>query len=412
MEVLATLKSHTAHTPGSESGKRPDRRFVYCMVAVLVPALVYGGIILARYDGMPYLRGDCQYYYYTALSLWYDHDLDLENQLPPPLERHSDDVSLDRDGRLVPKHPIWFSIVSLPLIVSFGAPGALAVNLVQILLLLYLACRYASRFAARPAAATAVLLTGVTSFLPHYVWNFSPDIFTSLLLMAGLLALPADRTPKRARHFVAGLLLGLAAVTKFSLLLALLAIPLLCGRPLRRTLPALAAGLAVPVILSAILNAHLFGSPFVSSYDRIATIEHKSIVVHSQRSDFDLPLRTGAWRQLTDRKRGLMFTTPVTLVSLIGLYFLARRNRLVFFYLTATFLAFFIFFSKYRWWWASFHGNRFLMPIVVLATVPLAVLIDSTTRSLQGRRGRTKIASGEASPDPPPVGEQGHEEPG
>lgn len=405
------MTSHAAQIPGDKSGGQPDRRFIHCMVAVLVPALVYGGIVLSRYDGLPYLRGDCQYYYYTAVSLWYDHDLDLANQLPPPLQRHSDDVALDRGGRLVPKHPIWFSVVSLPSIIAFGAPGALAINLVQLLLLLYLACRYASRFAARPAAATAVLLTGVASFLPHYVWNFSPDIFASLLLIAGLLALPADRTPKRGRHFVAGLLLGVAAVTKFSLLLALPAIPLLCGRPLRRTLPALAAGLAVPVVLAAMLNAHLFGSPFVSSYDRIATIEHESIVVHSQRSDFDLPLRTGAWRQLTDRKRGLIFTTPVTLISLIGLFFLARRNRPVFFYLTATFLAFFVFFSKYRLWWASFYGNRFLMPIVILATVPLAVLIDSTMRSMQGRRGLAKITSGRVSPNPPPVGEQGHEEP-
>jgi hypothetical protein len=379
---------------------------------VLIPALVYGAIILARYDGLPYIRGDCQYYYYTAVSLWYDHDLDLENQLPPPLQRHSDDVAFDTNGRFVPKHPIWFSIVSLPSIIAFGAPGALMVNLVQLLLLLYLLCRYATRVAAAPAAAAAVVLTGVTSFLPHYVWNFSPDIFTSLLLIAGLLALPADRTPKRARHILAGLLLGLAAVTKYPLILALPAIPLLCGRPLRRMLPALGVGLAVPVVLTAMLNTHLFGSPFVTPYDRIATIGYDSVVLHSQRSDFDLSLKIGARRQLTDRNRGLVFATPVTLASLIGLWFLARGNRPVFLYLTITFVALFTFFSKYRWWGASFHGNRFLMPIVVLAAIPLAVLIESTTRFLRGQNDAFDIAAGEASPDPPPVGEQGHEEAG
>lgn len=36
-------------------------------IAVGVPTLVYLAVIAVQYDGRPYLRGDCQYYYYSAV---------------------------------------------------------------------------------------------------------------------------------------------------------------------------------------------------------------------------------------------------------------------------------------------------------------------------------------------------------
>lgn len=389
-----------------------DRYRLYvagCIAAVVLPSLVYAGIMLYGYDGLPYLRGDCQYYFYTAVSLWNDGDLDLSNQLPSPLSRHSGDVSLDLGGRLVPKHPIWFPLLALPFIVAFGPPGALAFNLCQLALLLYLTYHLAVRFARPPAASLAVILTGILSFLPHYVWNFSPDVFVTLLLVAGLVSLPSDRSPVLIRCFTAGLLFGFAVVSKYPLFLALPGVPLLVGRPFRRTLSAFAAGFVLPLVAWACLNVHLFGSPLVTPYDRIAVFQNDVTTVHSHRSDFDIPVWTGIRQQLFDRKLGLLFTTPVTLLALVGLPLLARRDRRAALYLGGTLLLIFLLFSKYQWWNASHRGNRFLMPIVVLATIPLAVLIDSTTRSLQGRRGLTKTASGGASPDPPRVREQRHE---
>ncbi len=176
---------------------------MFGVIAVAVPAIVYIAVILARYDGQPYLRGDCQYYYYTAISVSVDHDLDLGNQLPPPMKRHSDDLALDKRGRLVPKHPVWMSLAALPLILVLGAPGALFFNLIQLLTLIFLTFVFARRYASNPAAAVAVMLTGVTSFLPHYVWNFSPDVFVTTLLMAALVTLPEDRGPRLGRHFAA-----------------------------------------------------------------------------------------------------------------------------------------------------------------------------------------------------------------
>ncbi len=359
----------------------------FCLVAVAIPALVYIGVIVARYDGRPYLQGDCQYYFYTAVSLVEDRDVDLLNNLPAPLVRHSDDVSLDSRGRLVPKHPIWMAVFALPFVVAFGAPGALIFNFVQLVLLLFLVFRFTRRVASPQASALATAATGALSILPHYVWNFSPDIFSCLLLVGGLNALPADRSPGRLRHCLAGVLLGLAAVSKFSLFLALPGIPLLCGRPFRRSLPALALGFAAPLVCWCALNAHLFGSPFTTSYDRMARIEGDAVSVHSQRSDFGLPLLVGARAQIMDRAHGLLFTSPVTLLSLAGLFPLARKDRGAALYLLVTFVSVFLFFSTYELWAASHHGNRFLIPIIALAALPLACLIDWIAVRLRPFRG-------------------------
>jgi 4-amino-4-deoxy-L-arabinose transferase-like glycosyltransferase len=397
--------------PAIPSGvDRPRFRRAFGVMAVLVPAIVYIAVILARYDGQPYLRGDCQYYYYTAVSIMVDYDLDLGNQIPPPLERHSNDLAVDKRGRLVPKHPIWMSLAALPLILIAGEPGALLFNLIQLLALMLLTFSLARRYASEPAAAAAVMLTGVASFLPHYSWNFSPDVFVTTLLMAALVALPADRQPALGRHFGAGLLLGIVVVSKYSLFLALPGIPLLSGRPARRTLPTMAVGFAVPVILWAMLNIHFFGSPLVTSYDRMATIDEEISRVHSQRSDFDYPLWKGIRNQLLDPKRGLLLTTPITLVSFLGLWSLARRDRSIALYLAGTSVAIFLFFSKYRWWGASHYGSRFLMPLVIFAAVPLAVMIDSLVGWLKTRRGLEDRGVDRVSPDPPPVGEESHEE--
>ncbi len=167
----------------------------------------------------------------------------------------------------------------------------------------------------------------------------SPDVFSSLLLVAGLVALPSDRSPDTLRHGIAGFLFGLAAISKFSLFFALPALPLLCGRPFRKSLPALALGLLVSIVMFFALNLHLFGSPLTTSYDRMARIERDSIVVHSQRSDFGLSILEGARGQIMDRAHGLLFTSPITLLSLFGLYPLARRDKRAALYLIVTFLA-------------------------------------------------------------------------
>jgi hypothetical protein len=131
-------------------------------VAVLVPFLLYAAIVARGYDGVTYLRGDCNCCYLTALSLIRDGDLNLANQLDN-WRGHAHQVAWSKDGRVVLKHPIFLSIVSAP-IVEFGeTPGALVFNLFQFGALLAVLYRLAARVAAPVPAACAVALTGVAT---------------------------------------------------------------------------------------------------------------------------------------------------------------------------------------------------------------------------------------------------------
>jgi hypothetical protein len=375
----------TAHLDHTNPSPRP-RALVAAILAVALPALVYLGILLARYDGGPYLRGDCQYYYFTAISLWADGDLDLENQLPPPITRHSADVALDRRGRLVPKHPIWLALAAQPVIITFGAPGALLFNVAQLLLLLFLTYRLATRWASPAAAATSVAATGIASFIPHYVWNFSPDLFLSLLLIAALLILTMEPESSPVLAAIAGLLMGFAGLSKFPAFLAVPGVPLLVHRETRSRLLFFGAGLAMAIAVGGLLNLHLFGSPLTTSYDRIAVIHSDSVGLHTHRGDFDLPIWQGIRGQLLDSQHGLLLTSPITLLSLLGLPALARRDRRAALYVAGTSLAIFLFFSVYRLWSSSHFGNRFLFPLVILAALPLAAGVDRVAVWWRARR--------------------------
>jgi len=354
----------------------PSRRVIAGIVAVVVPAIVFLVIIGSGYDGKPFLRGDCPYYVAAATSIAEDGDLDLGNQLWQPWRAHNTNVALDRDGRFVPKHPLWMSVAALPLLLVFGDQGALIFNFLQLLLLCGLMFVLAGRVAGPWPSAVAVCLTATLSFLPHFAWNFSPDVFSSVLLLGTLVALPGDQEPNIGRHFLAGLLLGVATTAKPSFALAALALLLLLGRPLRRCLPAFVLGGLIPVALWMGMNQHLFNHPLVTPYDRIVHFTEAGIELHSNREDFTEPLWRGARDQIIRPGKGLLPTSPITVVSFLLLPLLWFRDRWWAVYVGATSLGIFLFYSTYAQWVTSHWGNRFLMPVVVLGVLPLAVALD------------------------------------
>lgn len=369
------------------------RRHRPTLLAVALPVALF--LAVAAWNaaaGKPLLRGDCPYYYATSLSLLQDGDLSLAGQISNS-SVHSGQISLDRFGRPVPKHPPLLALAALPFVAAGGETGVLVFNLLQLALLLVVVERLARRFASPWAAAAAVALTGVASFLPAYAWNFSPDVFATLLLTASLLALPAATAPAQDeesepgerrgdgspavtwRHAAAGVLFGLACVAKLATVLLAPAVLLLAGRRLR-SLAALAAGVALPLALYGLLNLHLFGSPTVTSYDRIVHREADGVRLHSTREDFHQPLGRGLAVQLLDQRRGLLWTAPLALVALAALPLLARRRPAAALAVAWTALVLLLFYARYDWWWTSEYGNRFLMPAVVLAALPLAALAE------------------------------------
>jgi hypothetical protein len=351
------------------------------LLPLLAPIVVYAAVIAHGYDGDPYLRGDCPYYYWTAISLARDHDLDLGNQLPGGLSRHFDAVALDRRGRAVPKHPIVLPLAALPFVALLGPPGALVFNLAQMAALVAVLYALTRRIADPLAASVAVALTATLSFLPHYVWNFSPDVFAALLLVAGIWALAPAAGPAAPawRDVLGGLALGTACMAKPLLVCTLPAWLLLALVPWPR-LARTAAGLAVPLAAWALLNVHLFGAPQVTAYDRIARLGEHDVETYSQRGDFSQPMAKGLKRQFRHPTQGLLHTSAITLVSWLGLPLLARRRPRLAAAVAAGTLSLILVLSTYVLWDSSHYGNRHLAAVVALAALPLAALLDAVFR--------------------------------
>jgi hypothetical protein len=277
---------------------------------------------------------------------------------------------------VVPKHPIAMALASLPFVGPLGRAGTLVFNVTVLLGLLGTLYALTRHAAAPVAAALAVALTGTLSFLPHYAWNFSPDLFATLALAGGFLALAADKAP-RWRDAVGGLLLGIACAAKPAFA-CLVPAALLLVMPWWRTRlwPAL-GGLAIPLAAMAALNVHLFGAPHVTAYDRIARLGEHGVETYTQRDDFRQPIVKGLRRQLRHPTQGLLATSTVTLVSWLGFAALVRRHRRLALAIAFGSAALILFFAGYQLWDSSHYGNRHLMPVVALAALPLGALLDA-----------------------------------
>ncbi len=363
-------------------------------LALVIAALLFFSVrVLLRYQPLTYLPGDCPYYAATAVSLLHDGDLDLRNQLRGGLLVHGTQIALGAGGAWYPKHPILMPVVAIPFLAAFGMPGFLVFNLIVLALLGFVMMRLA-RVCAPPGAAAAAafaLLTG--TFLRAYDYNFSPDLFATLILVTGLLALV------RGRDGLGGFLLGLGVATKLTHLFLVPLAPLYAAWCRgRRGAWRSVAGAAGPLLAVAAFNASLFGSPLVTSYDRnVETRDGKTATV-SHRGLFDGGLARGVAGELFDPRHGLLTTSPVLLLALPGLAILFRRRpkEAVLFLAAAEFLL--LFFATYRHWDASHYGNRFLMPVVAVAAAPLALTLEwMGQRALAALRRPGRLAVGEAA---------------
>jgi len=348
-------------------------------VALLV-LLLFGLLCFTQYRPLTYLVGDGPYYAETAVSLLYDRDLDLRNQLAGGFEVHGPQIALGADGAWYPKHPILLPVLALPFLLSFGLPGFLIFNLMVIAAVAAAMLRLARLHAPPGPAATAVLALLFGTFVRAYAYNLSPDLLATLFLTLGILAL------LRGRSFLSGLLLGTAMLGKLLLLVTLPAtLVFSAARGGARGGARHLMGLLPPLALLGLLNLWLFGSPFVTSYDRNASIAEGQIITTSHRSLFGDDFLAGLRGEMVDPRHGLLPTAPILLLAIPGTILLARRrgpDALLTGGLSALLI---LILASYRDWSASHYGNRFLMPVVALAAPSVALALGSLRAAVVDR---------------------------
>jgi hypothetical protein len=333
--------------------------------------VLFGSEGLRRYSPLGYLIGDGPYYAQTSVSLLYDGDLDLRNQLLGGLAVHGPQIALGLDGAWYPKHPILLPVLALPFLWLFGVPGFLVCNLFVLAGLAAAMLRLARQHAPPPASVAAVLALLLGTFLRSYAYNFSADLLATLFLTLGVLAL------QKSRPAWGGFLLGVAVLGKILLVLALpLALTFAAVRSGWRGVLRLAAGSALPLGLMACLNATLFGSPFVTSYDRNVLLQDGALVVTSHRGQFHGDPLSGLVREFLDPRHGLLPTAPVLLLAIPGTVLLARRRLSEALFSLGIAASLIAFLATYRHWDTSHYGNRFLMPVIALSAPAVALALE------------------------------------
>ena len=332
-----------------------------------------------------FLDGDCTWYRATIVSLLSDGDLDQRNNLPlvetpkgpRPLYSPESDVALGQNGAWYPKHPLLMAVLALPFYFVAGDMGLLAFNLAQLTALLIVSWYLLRRVT---SDVLALAMTWWLAFATHLLpaaYNFSPDVLSTLLVVSGYLALVSHKPA------AAGALLGLACCSRWSnlVLLPVASAFVLHGFTRREWL---AFGLPLVACLLALgaLNTHMFGSPFLTPYDRVIGSFDSGIPVLevSHRSMFDQPFFAGLWAQLTHPAKGLLVSGPHVLLVPFGLVLLWRKDRAETLLLAGMCLALIAFFAPYQEWQASTIGHRFLMSVVVLSATPAAALVNRFVR--------------------------------
>jgi len=330
-----------------------------------------------------WLQGDSPFYRAAIESLLRDRDLDLRNNADWAVLSPESQLALGQRGEWYPKHPLALPVAALGFYALAGDHGLLAFNLLQLLALDVLILLAARRFASANIALITALLFSLASLLCRAALNFSPDVFSTLLVFAAYLCLIERRAAP------AGLLFGIAVAAKWTNVIFLpiaLVWSLVVLKP-RATL-ILAAFATPPLLALAALNAHMFGAPWITPYDRVAVglLAGAPHLAPSHRELFDQPFWSGLWTQLVDPSSGLMVSAPPLVFLPAGLVALWRRSGAETLLTACMACAQMALFGPYRDWGATSIGHRFLMTVVVLGAAPAAALLESWQSQQPGSR--------------------------
>ena len=340
-----------------------------------------------------FIKGDCYYYRAIIISLFEDGDLLLANNIETdPLNGQ---LALGKHG-LVPKHPIFMPLVSAPFYKALGDRGLLIFNILDCMILAVLIFKLNQLFFDNYISLVTTLLYATGTLFFNYAYNYSPDVFATVLVLAGL------NLVLRERFYSGAVVLGLSVFAKLpnALLagiillytgLAILREPTTAGET-RRSFSRRWTQIGCTVLLFVaalapfgLVNHALFGSPFVTGYQRTAESGAAAgeIVVSDHVNKFNQPLLFGAWRLLFDPNSGLVPTNPIIILALLGLLHVNRSANTQALYLIITICAAqFLSFAKYDDWQTSEFSNRFLMTFVAGSSVLTSTYIHILSKRL------------------------------
>ena len=387
---------------------RSDRHFI--LIILLYLFLLYTPTVLSRLvSHEEFLKGDCVYYQAVIVSLINDHDLLLANNISDdPL---AGQLALGKNG-FVPKHPILMPLVSGPFYILFGSHGLLIFNIIDCALLIIIIFKINRLFFGElTSLVTTILYASCTLFL-DYVYNYSPDIFSSVFVLAGLYLMMVGR------YYLSAVLLGLSVFAKVTNGPIAGVILLSAGfvrskkdsvssksfeHLWQNALITLKASVVFLVALTPffLTNYFLFGSPFETGYQLnvVAGPATGDIMFRNHADRFNQPLLMGICQILFHPTSGIIVTNPLLYFAFIGLFYSKKiGNPRKISLIGIICLLQLFFYAKYDFWYMSHFSNRFLLIFVALSSVFVSNYLEyQFFKGLKIGLARTPLEMGQPS---------------
>lgn len=365
---------------------RPATPLLAAAAGLLVAALVVwvgvtGSIPSSTLKGEP-VGADAPSYVRIAHSL-----LNGTLELPPPeridrdRQQRLDDpfgtpYALGRDGRLLPKHSVFFAALLVPGVRAGGFEGAvLTATLLGAALAAFVTVRTAIVFGPLPAFAAAVTLFVLTPGGKWIVTAVNVDTVLAGVMVAAFALAAGERAG------TAGLLAGLSPLLRPTAVLLLLPAILAVPRHSRRKLGIrFAAGLLAGAVATALVHTWMWGAPWLTGYDRaLVFVEGGSRLAPHSKAFGANPLQ-GLVALFFDPSAGFAVVAPAALFALAG-YLLPAARRAEWVTASASALLSLLLLAPYTFVQEIPAGNyRFGFPLLVSAVPALAALFSAAVR--------------------------------
>jgi hypothetical protein len=362
--------------------------------------LFLGCFLVYHANGRPHPEIDCVAEPYVAWSLLQHGSLDLSGY--PECVRLSGTIHVQRtsDGRLLSGRPPGVALTALPFLAPLAVfradpPAPLAMILLGKLIgalmtsgasaIFYLLCRRLAP-ASAPAATTLFALGScLWTVASQALWMHGP---ATLWVTLGLsLLLPTELPVSRRRLAVAGLVLGLAVLTRPTTAFFVMGTGLVfLGRGRWRELLTFALGGMPPLLVLLATNYSCYGHPLLGGYC-------------NDYWDGAPPLWLGLGGLLIAPSRGLLTYSPALVLAPVGLWQLRRlgeRGALLAAWTAAALLTVLFYSRWYDWRGGWCYGPRFLcetLPIFCL----LFALAYAALRHAWQRRGAELLVAASVS---------------
>lgn len=351
---------------------------------VLTGALVAGGVIGWVTFLSPTVGGADSYGYVSAAERLLERDLvhrePLAAILPVNGDRIATPLGYVPSGRTphasVPAYPLGLPAVMAVAIAAFGRSAPFFVAPLSGLLLIGAA--YVTALAWYRDRATALLAGGLLALHP-LVFTYAIQPMSDVPAAAALTAAVAWLARSPARPIAAGLAAGLTITIRPALAPAAFALALLPlalgGSPARGTAIRYGVLVAAGALIQGWTQWYLYGDPFASGYGRVDALFSMETAALNLRS-------YSYWGYLT--------LGPVWLAAAgIGLAASDRAPRVALALVAVAVSAPYLFYRPYDHW----ETLRFLLPMLVIATIVAAWGLRQVGQALAGRRGGALVAA-------------------